>query len=300
MGCKLVFKIDICTYNILNDHHAVKYKTFPGYVEVNVNGEMRIIGNWRERRDIILNDLLRSGCHILCLQEVSWDAFCYLEKNLENTSYAIAGYSQHANLDEKAPSSHGNVIIYDYKSVSLLGQKIIKSLKSQFVEEADGTKVSLSRGEIYADFSSNNTGVKFRVANTHLKGYDRFTTDLKKKNEDRLIGFQELEEVIKWMEKDSTGFDFLVITGDLNEGFEEIESPLSRLRLLQKNDYIFDGNETFSEPATDTKIDHIYIKPIAQDKESVQLVPLKVEMPPVLGSDHLLVRTQIVKSFVHC
>ena len=280
----------------MNDHHAVKYKTFPGYAEVNVNGEVRIIGNWRDRRDIILNDLLNSKCNILCLQEVSWEAYIYLENNLKNTSYAIAGYSQHANTDERDPSSHGNVIIYDFEAVRLLGKKVFQSLKSLYTKELDGSVVSLARGEIYADFSCNHTGVKFRVANTHLKGYDRFTPNLKKKEADRLTGFQELQEVIKEMEVDASGFDFLVITGDLNEGFEEIGSPFSRLKLLQKNDYIFDGNETFSEPATDTKIDHIYIKPLAQDKGSVELIPLKIEMPRILGSDHLLVRTQVVKN----
>lgn len=288
-----MFDIRFATYNILNDHHAIKYKTPPGFVEVQGKKGIEIRGNWNDRKNLILQEILYSHCDVICLQEVSWEASSFFQDNFKNTQYKIAGYSQHAAYDCKAPSSHGNMIIYNHLKLTLIKNRIYFSLKNKFQNDGDGRKVSLARGEITSIFSYVPLNVTFSVSNTHLKGYDRFNARPEQEDEESLPGFEQLVEIVNEIEAPDNVADFFVLAGDLNEGFEKLESKFSRIRYLEEKKYITDGNKDPSEPLTNTKIDHIYFKKMNIEIQKFTLVPIKVSNNSQAGSDHCLIATKL-------
>lgn len=288
-----MFDISFATFNILNDHHAIKYKTPPGYIEIQGKKGVEIRGNWDERKNLILQQILNSNCDVICLQEVSWDAFNFFQENFKNTKYKIAGYSQHAAYDCKAPSSHGNMILFNHQKLTLLHNRIYFSLKEKFQENANGLKVSLARGEIISIFSYDLLNITFSVSNTHLKGYDRFHAIPEKEDEESLPGYEQLVEIIHEIEAPNNLADFFVLAGDLNEGFEKLNSKFSRLKYLAEKNFITDGNMEPSEPLTNTKIDHIYFKRVNSNLQKFSLIPLQLTINSKPGSDHCLIATKL-------
>ncbi len=290
----------VLTWNILHEFFAIKYETAPGIITTTVNGEKKITGNWKTRKILILNVLEKSKCDIICLQEVSLEARAFFEAELRKIHYIIAGCVIHSTLDHKNP--YGNLIFYKPREEALTAFKL-KTYRTLEKKLIFPQKLYITgRGELFVDFNvGDNTCI--RVATTHLIGYSRFDQDPgseQKKKEAALTGYNQLTEIIEYIEKDSDEIDCIMITGDFNEGFEAEKEDYSRLKLLERNGYIYDGNKDPSEPSTKTKIDHIYLKYLRQRELVTQITHETAPPGAEEASDHLpvLLKLLLRKNFV--
>lgn len=252
----------VITYNLLNPFHALKY-TSPGKEGVVFEGEQKK-DNWITRKHEVISNLKLADFTIALLQEVSKDTLEDLSKE-----FTIAGYSTHKSSTPE--SEHGVAILYRKESIDLLNLNTFQSLK--------GGKYDW-RGELYADFFNKSNGLKYRVASTHLKGYDPY--DSLKKKEGRREGFLQLKEMVKNVESDPPS-ERLIIGGDLNEDANEllVKNSNNRLHYLQELGYLFDGDLSGTENNSYRKIDWIFGK-------GVKLQHLFLNNQSLTASDHKL------------
>lgn len=266
------------TYNILNSWHAVNYSISDGIIET----PSGVISNWQLRKELIIHNLAISNFSIACLQEVSTNALTDLKKLIEDKKYqwCVTDISKHHSDNEE--SSHGVALVYNLDKVSNIALNIFNSLKDQ----------KWYRGEIYADFIEKNSGLRFRVASTHLIGYNPDEQNNKKKEKAKEHGFRQLKDIINTVHECLENIDCIVIAGDFNEDSNEIGKVFSRYDLLTSHGFRCDAGRSGTEKKTDRKIDWIFHKNVTQ-KKPLDLFPLTLSDQCVTASDHLLAATEI-------
>lgn len=251
----------IATYNVWNPVFEEKY-----------SGK----NTWDSRLPNIIDNILTSQCDILCLEEVSKEAYVDLQDNKDIRNQFLSFYTQHgASQPGQKLGRDGLAFFYRPEKVSLL----------KFVQSKDHSRPT-HRRDFYVDLSLNGTEkrpVQFRIACTHLDS-----------EKDLTIGNTQLSALIEDLLKDTnTNTDFMVLCGDFNEGEDESIRP--RAKIMEQAGFFTDGSlETTRPEALDVRhkghVDWIYFKTLSSlDLNLISKQPIGDEK----ASDHKLTMTEI-------
>ena len=284
--------ITIGTYNILFPQTLPPkppFCTTIGYFES--NGV--IFENSEFRMKIIVDNIEKSNLDIICLQEVSYQAFKNLKKSFSKT-YAI-------QFEIHPKSKHGVAIMYKKKRFTSL-------------ETSSGvySNQPQARKHIGNDLRDKTTGKVIRVATAHF--FDPRAMTNKKGHTEALIEFAERTS-------SSTPADLTIIAGDMNQDQfgdiingqsqhlnPQIKHPLdlkqaTAFQPFFKHHYYADSNRDSSEYDKDgyggnkiyskeRRIDWIWVKSKGKNgvKPRYLSLPFKFDNR---GSDHRLVAVSV-------
>ncbi len=261
----------IVTYNILHPKLALKWKTPEGIQETSTGCE----NNWKERKDKLIENLIRSDFSVACLQEVDYKIVTELT---DKQPFRAVLLSPHA--PKGMTPQEGVTIFYNHEKVDLVHKLIFKSLRGH----PNGT-----RGELYVDVKDKISKMISRIASMHLKGYNPNEANLETKWTAMRTGLEQLITVIETVETNTDNIHEIFICGDFNE--DDQEPVNSRVSYLISRGYQEDGSRSATHFSSNKKLDWIFHKSIR--------APHRVMLTPFLlsdqnkASDHCLVGTDI-------
>ncbi|MBM74875.1 MAG: hypothetical protein CMK59_05705, partial [Proteobacteria bacterium] len=213
----------LISYNILNPHHAVKWKTFEGITTQGGN-------NWHlHRKEQIISNLKLAQFDVAAVQELSPQTHQELSEH-----FSIVAFDTHMSNDGEK-GLHGTAI--------LLNPKTVKLIKTSIYSTSSKHRVAASCD--VRDLSNQKT---LRIVSVHLKGYDPYEQNTDKKRKSQRAGDLELDAYIKQALKDTNSIDGVVFMGDFNEDSDEMHRTDSRQNKLLDLDFIWDKIIDITEP----------------------------------------------------
>lgn len=245
------------------------------------DNKWRIYSNWPERKLKICQNILQSKPTYVCLQEISEETLQDIISELFDDNYQLAHVAFHSSLE--TIQKHGVAIFYNKRDVELIDKGTIQHFQN-------GNKY---RSSVWATFKDLKNHKIVKVSSVHLKGYDPFEENDVKESQKK-IGFEELKSYTEQLlDQDIENVDGLIIAGDFNEDLSEENSPLFRMKYLEKQGFTCDSNDNFTEPSTKRRIDWIFYKPMSKSGKTT-LALLDIENTQLEVSDHLMTGTKLV------
>lgn len=277
--------VNIVSYNILNEYHAVKYPTAEG-LKPNPDGSKTLVGNWSDRIAGLASNLEKSHFDVVLFQEISHAN----EEDVRNVLLrGCCPLSWNHNYFTEKVASIGIGMAYNPKTMKLLNE-------TSFKHHFDPAKPVEYRAGIFMDLQSVKTGQVWRVASIHLRGYFAKEPDTVKKERSMEVGLIELQRVVSEVSTNLEGLtddgkrydvDHIVVGGDLNEGREVSAFRNSRINFLEGKKFKTDGNNEVTEPSTGRRIDWIFHKEM-RATPTVALEPIRIESLTIASDHHMI------------
>lgn len=250
-------KIRVASYNVLNPIFESKHGG----------------GNtWNTRLPNLVLTIQASNADIICLQEVGFDNFLDLSRELGQSSGYASYYFAHESKTANVFPGRDGVALF-IKPHLLDGLRLFRSEKAARPHH---------RVDAWADVKIPGKEERIRVATTHLEG----------DAEEYEFGNIQLKQLIKDVQDKSDDVALVVITGDFNEGESDKERP--RMDILTSQGFTTDGNleetrTTGGRSRHNGHIDWIYFKKLSEN-----LTYHTTDSPPIgddSASDHKLIYT---------
>lgn len=260
--------LKVATYNILHSYFAVQHNVPEGY---GITEQGKRIENTAQRMPLIQKNMAALDADIICLQEVDGH-YLTAHPNL------CIHYAAHSHLE--ANVSYGNGFWLNPKSPWQITHSGHIAGPGQYPRVA-----------VYVDIEHAKTGVKVRVLNVHLKGYNLAITDAAQWRKNSAQGREELEYYVAQCFKMPL-VDMFIVAGDFNEDESRLRVQQSRLQYLKNLGFATTQNMATTYPATQQKIDWLWRKNQnnAFKFSANEYIP---KVPHPTASDHLPVVVEV-------
>lgn len=250
-------KLDLVSYNILAPCYAHLHHR---------SREIEPYIGWDHRKHLILHKLQKLNPHVICLQEVEYKGFIFLESELRNRGYrgifAMKGLGK----------MEGLAIFFQFEEWMFAGAETL--FFHDYYPDRQ-TTIPLSSGDnalfVYLKTEKGLIG----IVTTHIHAYF-LEEDLVQKKTNQL----QIQQIFDVYIQERTFVDHWIIAGDFNQ--ENIPSIY-----LSKN-HLLDAHQNHFYPTfEDRKIDYIF------HSDTLKATPIHIHASPlphpndVEGSDHI-------------
>ncbi len=245
----------IGTYNVLHPYPQNQFNFLPNQGK-----------DWNSRVQQIADNILDSGVHVLCVQELSKENFEDLKKRL---SFSYAGF--HTKHDGGNQPKKDGVAIF-YKPISFA----LKAVKTCTKTERSTT----ARRDLYVDLEDLTTHTVIRCASAHIEGNPAQPK----------LGDEQLSDILSYISRDYPGQSYRVNEIFLGCDLNQTRDIGIRVALAEEHGFTTTRNHIETEIGKNRQIDWVFFKTF---NPNVALNSQSQALAQTPASDHRLVSVSV-------